>query len=47
MYNATDRISTIIHTHHCSMYLRASIHMAVKLRAVVSASHSGTVLSVK
>ena len=46
MYNALLATSTTHHTHHCSIYLRASIHIPTMLNAVVKESARGTVLSV-
>ena len=46
IYNALQAMSTTHHTHHCSMYLRASIHIPTMLNAVVNESAIGTVLSV-
>ena len=46
MYNPQHTQSTIIQAPHCSTYLRASIHMAMMLSAVVKLSVQGTLLSV-
>ena len=39
-------MSTRIQANHCSMYLRASIHIPTMLNAVVKLSSHGTLLSV-
>lgn len=41
-YNTAERKSTNTHIIQCSIYFRASIHVATRLRAVVNESPTGT-----
>jgi len=42
IYKPNETVSTTIHISHCSIYLRANIHVATILAAVVNESHHGT-----